>query len=387
MHDPVGAQPFEVSIPESVLDDLKERLKKTRWPLEANTSPWTYGASLSYMKDICAYWCDHYDWRKAESLINKYPNYLVNLRGKNVHFIIEKGSGENPQPLIITHGWPGSIVEFFDIIEPLAHPEKFGGDIKDAFTVVLPHLPGYGFSQAPDAPMLPRDVAHLWDELMVNVLGCQSYVAQGGDWGGIITSWLALDHPEKLKAIHLNICGFIPEIPEENPLNAEEQEWMDRYNKRRATEIAYHQIHGTKPQTLSYGLQDSPSGCAAWILEKFHGWTVPGENVKDLPFDKDHLLTNVMLYWLNGSNAPTWFYCSILDGSGRRPPNGEKVQVPTGFLLFPKDIATPPPNAWLARSYANIVQRNDSPDGGHFAAFEKGELFANDIREFFRAYR
>ncbi len=387
MHDPIGAEPFKVSVPDAVLDDLRERLSKTRWPLEAKAPPWTYGASLAYMKDICSYWCNHYDWRKAEALINKYPNYLVSLGGKKVHFIVEKGSGSNPQPLIMTHGWPGSIVEFLDIIEPLAHPERFGGDEKDAFTVVLPSLPGYGFSEAPDVPMKPRDVAHLWDELMVKVLGCESYVAQGGDWGGIITSWLAFDHPEKLKAVHLNICGFIPEVTDDAPMSAEEQEWMDRYNAHRAKEIAYHQIHGTKPQTLSYGLQDSPSGCAAWILEKFHGWSDHDQDVKDLPFDKDHLLTNVMLYWLNGSNAPTWFYCSLLDGSGRRPPLGEKVQVPVGFLLFPKDIALPPPTSWLERSYANIVQRNDSPDGGHFAAFEKGEFFTNDVRNFFQNYR
>ena len=387
MHDPVGAEPFEVSVPDEVLDDLRERLGKTRWPIEPKAPPWTYGASLAYMKDICAYWRDQYDWRKAETRINKYPNYKVTLGGKKIHFLLEKGSGSNPQPLLITHGWPGSIVEFLDIIEPLAHPEKFGGDEKDAFTVVLPSLPGYGFSDAPDLPMLPRDVGHLWDELMVKVLGCEHYFAQGGDWGAIISSWLALDHPEKLKALHLNLCGFIPEVTDENPLNEEEQAWMDRYMVRRATETAYHQIHGTKPQTLSYGLQDSPSGCAAWMLEKFHGWATPGEDVKDLPFDKDLLLTNVMLFWLYGSNAPTWFYCSILDGSGRCPPKGEKVQVPTGFFLFPKDIAMPPPNAWLDRSYGNITQRHDSPDGGHFAAFEKGEAFTHDVREFFRSYR
>ncbi len=388
MISPIGAEPFTVSIPDSELEDLRERLAKTRWPLEAKAAPWTYGASLAYMKDICAYWKDSYDWRKEEAFINKFPNYKVTLGGKKVHFLVEKGSGPNPMPIIMTHGWPGSFIEFLDVIEPLAHPERFGGKEEDAFTVVVPSLPGYGFSEAPDVPILPREVGNLWNELMTRVLGFESYVAQGGDWGGIVTSWMGLDHGKALKAIHLNICGFIPKVTDTNPLNTDEQKWMDAYSARRERETAYHLIHGTKPQTLSYGLQDSPSGCAAWILEKFHGWTTPGENIKELPFDKDHLLSNVMMYWLNGSNAPTWFYCSIiLNATGRQPPEGQRVEIPTGFLLFPKDIAMPPPDAWLQRSYANIVQRHDAPSGGHFAAFENGDLFVKDVQSFFRQYR
>ena len=385
MHDHIKAEPFRISVPDEVLVDLKDRLAKTRWPIEATAAPWTYGASLAYMRDTVDYWLNRYDWRKSEAAINRFPNYKATLDGKKVHFILERGSGPDPLPLILTHGWPGSVIEFLDTIEPLAHPERFGGDARDGFTVVVPSLPGYGFSDPPDAPIPPRAVAPLWARLMIEVLGCDRYVAQGGDWGGIVTSWLALDFPERLKAIHLNIVGFNPDIPADDPLTAEEEDWQRRNAARRDGEIAYHQINGTKPQTLSYGLTDSPVGCAAWILEKFHGWTVPGQDVAP-PFNRDHLLANVMLYWLNGSNAAAWFYKSLLDGSGRRLPAGRFVDIPTAMLMFPDDIAVPAPDRWIKRSY-NLAQRHDAPKGGHFAAFENGKLFVEDVRAFFRAYR
>lgn len=386
MHDPIGAEPFKIEVPEDVLTDLRDRLAKTRWPIEAAAPPWTYGARLAVMKDIVAYWRDQYDWRRSEVRLNSFRNYKVSIGGKKLHFILEKGSGPDPLPLMITHGWPGSVVEFLDVIEPLAHPERFGGDIKDAFTVVVPSLPGYGFSDPPDAPITPRQIAPMLRALMVDVLGCERYVAQAGDWGGIITSWLALDHPDRLQAIHLNICGFHPEIPASDPFDTEEQDWNARNTARRATETAYHQIQGTKPQTLSYGLTDSPAGLAAWILEKFHGWTTPGEDVKRLPFDLDDLLANIMLYWLYGSNAASWMYCSIFEGTARTLPAGQRVAIPTAMLLFPKDIAVPPPDRYIRRAY-NLVHRRDAPSGGHFAAFENGKLFVEDVRGFFRQFR
>jgi pimeloyl-ACP methyl ester carboxylesterase len=385
MLDTIKAEPFHISVSDEVLIDLKDRLAKTRWPIEAKAAPWTYGASLAYMRDMVDYWRNRYDWRKSEAALNRFPNYKADLDGKQVHFILERGSGPDPLPLILTHGWPGSVVEFLDVIEPLAHPERFGGDAEDGFTVVAPSLPGYGFSDPPDAPISPREIAPLWARLMLDVLGCERYVAQGGDWGGIVTSWLALDRPERLKAIHLNIIGFNPQIPDDDPLTAEEEDWQRRNAARRDGEIAYHQINGTKPQTLSYSLTDSPVGCAAWILEKFHGWSVPGRDVAP-PFDRDDLLANVMLYWLNGSNAAAWLYKSLLDGSGRKLPKGAFVDIPTAMLLFPDDIAVPAPDRWIRRSY-NLVQRHNAPSGGHFAAFENGKLFVEDLRAFFRPFR
>ena len=386
MQEPIQAEPFRVAVPDAELADLRQRLAQTRWPLEAKAPPWTYGASLAYMKHICAYWRDSYDWRQQEALLNRWPHYKAAIGGKKVHFILEKGSGTDPLPLLITHGWPGSVAEFLAIIDPLAHPERYGGDVRDAFTVIAPSLPGYGFSDAPDVPMHPRAVAGVWHELMSRVLGCRRYVVQGGDWGGIVSSWLALDHPEGMLALHSNIVALHPEITLDAPLDEEEIDWQKRNAARRATETAYHQINATKPQTLSYGLQDSPAGCAAWILEKFHGWSVPGEDVPDLPFDRDQLLTNVMLYWLNGSNAPAWLYHSVLDPNSRVVPRGTRIEVPTAMLLFPRDIAVPAPRQYVERVY-NLARFAIAPSGGHFAAFEKPDLFVTDVREFFRAYR
>jgi pimeloyl-ACP methyl ester carboxylesterase len=385
MRDTFQAEPFTIAIPDAVLADLKERLARTRWPIEAKARPWYYGTDMGWLKSVVTHWHDTYDWRTWEAALNRFPNYKATVGGIKIHFILERGSGDNPLPLILTHGWPGSVVEFLDVIEPLAHPERFGGDADDGFTVIVPSLPGYGFSDPPDVPIAPRDIAPTWSKLMIDVLGCDRYVAQGGDWGGIVTSWLALDHPERLKAIHLNIVGFNPQIPDSDPLTAEEEDWTWRNTARRDGEIAYHQINGSKPQTLSYGLTDSPVGIAAWILEKFHGWTVPGRDVTP-PFDRDHLLANVMIYWLTGSNAAAWLYKSLLDGSGRRLPQGGFVDIPTAMLLFPDDIAVPAPDRWIKRSY-NLVQRHDAPSGGHFAAFENGPLFVEDVRNFFRAFR
>lgn len=387
MHDPVGAEPFRIEVPEAVLVDLRERLARARYPTVEPAAPaWHYGTKLAYLREMVDYWRDRYDWRRSEAELNRFPHYQVPIDGKRLHFILERGSGPDPMPLLISHGWPGSVVEFLGVIEPLAHPERFGGDARDGFTVVAPSLPGYGFSDPPDAPIAPRDMAGLFHRLMTDVLGCQRFVAQGGDWGAMITSWLALDHPERLAAIHLNMAGLLPEgSVKQQPLDDDEKAWMEKNNARRARETGYQQIQGTKPQTLSYGLTDSPVGLAAWILEKFHGWTIPGRDAAP-PFDRDRLLANIMLYWLNGPNAPSWLYTSLVDGSARRPPEGARVAVPTGFLLMPNDLSVPPPTRWLERAY-NVAHRRDAPDGGHFPAFEKPALFVEEVRGFFRRFR
>jgi pimeloyl-ACP methyl ester carboxylesterase len=304
-------------VPESVLADLRKRLELTRLPdNEPKAAPWRYGTSLTYMRGVVDHWLKRYDWRAWEARINAFSHHKTTIGGKKIHFILERGSGDNPLPLLLTHGWPGSFVEFLDIIEKLAHPERFGGDARDAFTVVAPSLPGYGFSDAPDAPIGPRDIAPIWRTLMTEVLECERYVAQGGDWGAIITSWLALDHPMNLAAIHLNMLGLRPFVGAETPpLSDEEKAWMERAQERRTQISAYQQIQGTKPQTLAYGLTDSPAGLAAWILEKFHGWTIPDEDAPP-PFDIDRLLTNVMLYWIGGITRPTGSMCL----SSRAPP-------------------------------------------------------------------
>jgi pimeloyl-ACP methyl ester carboxylesterase len=381
------AEPFRIAIDDAVLDDLKARLARTRWPIEAKARPWQYGTDMTWLKSVVAHWHERYDWRIWEAKLNRFPHYKATVGGRKLHFILERGSGDNPLPLVLTHGWPGSVVEFLEIIEPLAHPERFGGDVKDAFTVIVPSLPGYGFSDAPESPITPRDIAGLWRELMVDVLGCDRYVAQGGDWGGTITSWLAFDHPEHLAAIHLNMQGLLPfrgaGVP---PMTEEELAWLKEAQERSSLESAYQQIQGTKPQTLSYGLTDSPAGLAGWILEKFHGWTLPPGSTEPPPFDVDHLLTNVMLYWLNGINASTWLYIALVDNDAFFLKAGEKVDVPTGLYLFPNDLIPPPPESWNRRVY-NLTHRRDGKKGGHFAAFENGPLLVEDMRAFFRNYR
>ncbi len=385
MHEqPVGAERFTVAVPDPVLADLRDRLARTRLPIAAKAAPWFYGTDLAYLRETVEYWRDQYDWRRAEAALNRFTHYKVPIDGKLVHFILERGSGPDPLPLILSHGWPGSIVEFVGVIEQLAHPERFGGDARDAFTVVAPSLPGYGFSDPPDAPITTRDMAAIFHRLMTDVLGCRQYVAQGGDWGSMITSWLALDHPEAVRAIHLNMAGLRPQFSGAD-LHPEEKAWLDASAARTARETGYQLIQATKPQTLSYGLTDSPAGLAAWILEKFHGWTIPGEDAPP-PFDRDHLLTNVMLYWLAGPNAASWLYCSRFDPTVRQVPPATRVEVPVGVLLMPNDLAVPPPTRWLERSY-NIVHRRDGESGGHFPAFEKPELVVEEVRGFFRRFR
>ncbi len=384
---PFPVEPFTLQVPDRVLADLKERLARTRLPdTEPKGTPWRYGTSLAYMRDVVDHWQNRYDWRRWEARINEFSHHKTTIVGKKIHFILEHGSGDGPIPLLLTHGWPGSFVEFLDIIEKLAHPQRFGGDINDAFTVVAPSLPGYGFSDPPDVPMGPREIAPIWSTLMTEVLDCERYVAQGGDWGAVITSWLALDHPKHLQAIHLNMLGMRPFVGKDSPpLSDEEKTWIERAQARRGQITAYQQIQGTKPQTLAYGLTDSPAGLAAWILEKFHGWTIPDEDAPP-PFDIDRLLTNVMLYWIGGINAANWIYVSIVEGTSAALKAGEYVNVPTGVLLFPNDLATPAPEAWIRRAY-NLAQRNIADRGGHFPAMENGDMLVSDMRSFFRAYR
>jgi microsomal epoxide hydrolase len=382
----VDAEPFRIDVPQAELDDLRLRLARTRWPIEPQGEAWRYGTPLHYLQSVVEHWQTRYDWRRWEAAFNRFPQYRARLGSRRIHFILERGSGPRPLPLLLTHGWPGSIAEFLEVIDPLAHPERHGGEERDAFTVVAPSLPGYGFSDPPEAPISQRQIAELWHELAVKVLGCTRYVAQAGDVGASVTSWLAFDHPENLAAIHINYMALQPQLTQgDPPVDDAERAWMAAAERRVAGETAYIQIQGTKPQTLSYGLTDSPVGLAAWILEKFHGWTVPGSDAPP-PFDLDHLLTNIMLHWLGGPNAPTWTYLFTAGSDIRRLPTGKRVETPTGIHLFPQDITVPPPDRWIKRGY-NLVHRTDAAKGGHFAAFENGPLFVDEVRRFFRAFR
>jgi microsomal epoxide hydrolase len=379
-------EPFTIRISDESLDDLRARLRRTRWPGEPEGAGWRYGANLGYMKKLVDYWLNEYDWRAWEEKLNRFPQYLASVAGYRLHFIHERGSGNNPLPLVITHGWPGSVLEFLEIIGPLAHPERFGGDAGDSFDVICPALPGYGFSSAPRSPIGPREIAPLWNQLMTGVLGYKRYAAQGGDWGSVVTSWLAFDFPESVTAIHLNMLGLRPHISASEEMTEEEKAWLARTRKRLSREGGYQAIQGTKPQTLGYGLTDSPAGLAAWIVEKFHG--SPGAPAEtEPPFSIDWLITNVMIYWMTGSiNTANWLYYAVKNSDGISLGPGERIRTPAGFAFFPKDLFPIPPRSWVERGY-NVVHRTDFGEGGHFAALERKSELLNEIRVFFRRFR
>lgn len=378
--------PFSIAVPEATLRDLRRRLELTRLPPEVSDASWSYGTDRDFMRQVIAYWHDHYDWRTVERRLNRLPQFITEIDGYRIHLIYEKGSGRAPLPLVLTHGWPGSFVEFESIIAPLAHPERYGGDPDDGFDVVVPSIPGYGWSSALKAPITAREVAPLWNRLMTDVLGYGNYFAQGGDWGSLVASWLGVDFPDGVRAIHINMMGLRPYTGEGSPpIAKEEAEWLGVARERLRRENGYQAIQGTKPQTLAFGLNDSPVGLAAWIMEKFHGWSDSGSGAP--PFTMDQLITNVMIYWLTQSiHSSMWLYTAARLKGGMTLGASERVVAPTGFLACPNDLFPPPPDAWVKRSY-NLVHRTDWSTGGHFAAYERGDALVEDIRSFFRSYR
>jgi len=378
--------PFTIHVEDAVLEDLQARLRRTRWPSAPKDADWESGTPLSYMKELVAYWIDEYDWRKWEAKLNRFDHFHAPVQGERIHFIYEKGSGANPMPLLVTHGWPGSIVEFMEIIEPLAHPERFGGNAEDGFDVVVPSLPGYGFSSIPERPPGPKATAALWHALMTENLGYTKYAAQGGDWGAFVTSWIGAEYGDSLFGIHLNRIGADTGAKPTPAPTEEEKAWIQSVRKTRQDVAAYSQQHSTRPQSLGYGLNDSPAGLAAWIVEKFYAWSDVDGDLESV-YTKDELLTNVMIYWVTGTiNSANWFYRAVLLSGNRTFPEGVRVDVPTGFAFFPVDLQPQPPRSWWERAY-NLQRWTEMKKGGHFAAFEQPEALVADIRAFFRGLR
>jgi microsomal epoxide hydrolase len=376
--------PFLVRVPDEVLVDLRERLGRVRWPDEPPGAGWRYGTDLAYMRELVTYWRDRYDWRAHEAALNAFPQYTVELDGAPVHFILQPGSGPRPLPLLLSHGWPGSVWEFHELIPMLADPARFGGDPADAFTVVAPSLPGYGFSFRPGqrrfgVPQMAGTLARL----MTDVLGHERFAAQGGDWGAFITARLGVTHPSHLVGIHLNLLPIRRDLKASSPTE-EEQRYLADLGRWLQEETGYQWIQGTKPQTLAFGLTDSPVGLAAWIVEKFRTWSDCGGDV-ERAFTRDEILTNVMIYWVTGAiGSSFWPYHDRLH-AGWPIPDGARVEVPTGHAAFPREIVRPP-RAWAERLF-NVQRWTVMPRGGHFAALEQPELLARDLREFFRPLR
>ena len=375
-------QPFAIRVDDAVLADLHARLERVRWPDEVPGADWRYGTDLGYMKELVAYWRDRYDWRVHEARLNRLRQFTVPLAGIDLHFIHEPGVGPAPRPLLLCHGWPGSIVEFERLIPLLTDPWRHGGDPTDAFTVVAPSLPGYTFSFRPNQPRfgVPA-IADLFQTLMVDALGYRRFAAQGGDWGGFVVSRLGVSHPDRLVGIHLNLLAVRRDIrPPAEPTD-EERAFLAELEHWQREEVGYQWIQGTRPQTLAYGLSDSPVGLAAWIVEKFRAWSDCGGDV-ERRFSKDTLLTNVMLYWVTGAiNSSFWPYYARLH-DGWPIPDGARIAVPTAHASFPREMLHPP-RAWAERVY-QIRRWTPMPAGGHFAALEEPEALAADIRGFFR---
>ncbi|PKB66660.1 MAG: multidrug MFS transporter [SAR202 cluster bacterium Io17-Chloro-G4] len=383
----MDVQPFKIQVPEETLIDLGERLADTRWPDELPGTDWDYGTNMAYLKELVDYWRTSFDWRAQEEAINRLSHFKADVDGLGIHFIHEQGKGPNPMPLILTHGWPGSFFEMSKITPLLADPASHGGDAADAFHVVTPSMPGYGFSDHPTKPgMHVLRVSDLWVKLMTEGLGYDRFGAQGGDWGASVTAYLGFAYPQSLIGIHLtSMVRPTPYMgPGSTPLSEAEQALLKQREDWLQAEGGYSHIQGTKPQTLSYGLNDSPVGLAAWLVEKYRSWSDCGGDVESR-FTKDELLTTITIYWVAEIiNSSTRLYYE----TARHPwdmKQGERITVPSAMAVFPKEISLPP-REWGERSY-NVHRWTEMPSGGHFAALEEPERLAEDIRAFFRPLR
>jgi microsomal epoxide hydrolase len=377
--------PFELHVPEAVLADLRERLARTRWPDEPPLAAWSTGTSVEYLSALVEYWRTGFDWRAQEAKLNRFRQFTVPLAGIELHFIHEPGRGPDPMPLLLAHGWPGSIFEFTELIPMLTDPARFGGDPRDAFTVVAPSLPGYTLSFRPgQARFGVEEIAAAFGELMAGVLGYARFAAQGGDWGSFVTSRLAYDHPDRLIGIHLNLLP-VRRDPKmiANP-TPEERRYLGELEHFLKEETGYQWIQGTKPQTLAFALTDSPAGLAAWIVEKFYAWT-DNDGDPASAVSRDAMLANITLYWATATiGASFWPYYARM----HRPwpiPEG-KIGVPTGYAEFRREILRPP-RSLAERVYSDLRRWTKMERGGHFAALEQPAALAHEIREFFRPLR
>ena len=380
-----ACRPFEVAVSDETLADIRRRVQDFPWHEMPEDGGWDYGTNLTYMKELCAYWLDGFDWRKQEAALNRFSHFIAPVDGIDMHFLYEKGSSAQSMPLLISHGWPGSIVEFMEIVEPLAHPERFGGDAEDAFDVIAPSLPGFGYSGSPPRPYGPRRMAAVLNGLMTDVLGYRGYLAQGGDWGGAISSWLGFDHAPACRAIHINILTMRHAAGAQTD---EEREWEAKFERDQIMEDGYRTQQATRPQTLSYAMMDSPVGIAAWLVEKFNSWSDTEEGDIESVYSKDELLTNIMVYVTTRTfNTASWIYYGRREEGGRiLSADRRRVEVPTACALFPAEMLAWPPRPYVERLY-NVQQWTEMPRGGHFAALEQPELLVDDIRRFARSLR
>ncbi|WP_413735896.1 epoxide hydrolase family protein [Sodalis sp. RH21] len=380
-------QPFTIAVEESALRDLQDRLARTRWLTGINDAGWSEGADLGFMRHLADYWQHKFDWRVREARLNTLPQFIARVGDERIHFVHQPGAGPAPLPLVLTHGWPGSFAEMEAIIPLLADPGAHGGDPRDAFNVVVPSLPGYGFSAAPRAKGTgPFEVAGLWAELMTG-LGYERFGAQGGDIGAGVSTWLAARYPERIAGLHLNFIpgSYRPYLGADRPpIGAQEQDYLDRVARWSDEQGAYGKVHGTKPQSLALGLNDSPVGLAAWITEKFQAWSDCGGDI-ERAVSLDQLLTDISIYWFTGSIGSSF---RMYVESRARPMHfapEQRILPPLGVAHFPAELPMPP-RSWVERGFT-VRRWTEMPRGGHFAALECPEELAQEIRAFFRPLR
>ena len=376
-------RPFSLAVDDVAVCDLRTRLASVRWPDEAPASAWRYGTSVDFMRDMVGYWRDRYDWRRTEAALNAWPQFVTPIDGIDVHFLHVEGRGPAPMPLLLSHGWPGSVLEFMKLIPLLTDPASHGGDPADAFTVVVPSLPGYTLSFRPGQPRvaLPQ-IGAIFHDLMTR-LGYARYGAQGGDWGSFVTAWLGANRPGHLIGLHLNLLPLRRDAAMFGDATDEERRYLAELAAFLKEETGYQWIQGTRPQTLAFALSDSPVGLAAWIVEKYRAWTdCDGDPRNALTLDE--MLGNVSLYWFtNCIGASFWPYYARMHGPW---PIDGRIAVPAGYCEFPREILRPP-RAAAERVFADLRRWTVMPKGGHFAALEQPAALATEIRAFFRALR
>ena len=379
-----GIKPFEVDWSEAAVDAVLDQVRHYPWPPAPQVeNGWAYGCDAGYLKALCAHWTEGFDWRAAMANLNRWPQFTARVEDFDLHFLHVVGEAGGKRPLIITHGWPGSHFEFWDAIEKLAYPSRFGGDPADAFDLVIPSLPGFGFSSKPARPVGQKLTAHLFNKLMTEVLGYKTYLAQGGDWGGLVTSWLGKNHGESARAIHLNMIGF---RPHGGPISEDEVAWLTRQGAMMDMLGAYFRLQASKPQSLAWLGAGNPVGQAAWIAERFYDWSDLRAKSLDEAHPKDRMLTNIMIYVMTGSfTTGAWYYRGLLEEGGVAFAEGERCETPTAFANFPGEpLYQAPPRAYAERAY-NITRWTEMPSGGHFAAMEEPDLYVDDVRAWGRS--
>ncbi len=385
MPDDILVEPFTIALDQDLLDDLRQRIIRTRWPSQPSLPGWDYGADLEYLQDLLSTWADGFDWRAQERELNRFPHFRARIDGNWVHFVHLRGTGPNPMPIILTHGWPSTFTEHLGLAARLADPAAHGGSVADSFDVVIASLPGYAFSDPlPPAANTTSDIANMWHRLMRDGLGYPRYGAHGSDFGAAVTTGLAFLHPDALTGIHMSALSLA--VPGKDT-SAGEREYAARFGRWWGSDGGYAHLQNTKPQSVACGLNDSPAGLAAWIIEKYRAWSDCGGKVESR-FSRDYLLAHLTIYWATQTIGSSMLSYYILQHfSHPEPPEGQPGP-PAGFAMFPHefvDLGMPPRE--LAERDFNVVHWNEYPSGGHFPALEEPQLLAEDIRQFFRPLR